>query len=192
MKPAEALLQRLPALAPLLDGADHLDVKTIDGAVSLRTFVAGMLSYEPAWIRALYAVRWFFVRLLGMKQEKLTPSLRMEPDVLPMTPGERVTLFSVALAEEERHWVAGITESHLTAYLGVVVEPRTEGRRFHVFTLVHYNRWTGPVYFNVIRPFHHLVVRRMMEAGVRAPEAAAAEPDAAPTAEPSPAARTPA
>jgi hypothetical protein len=34
-------------------------------------------------------------------------------------------------------------------------------KRFHVVTIVHYRRWTGPVYFNVIRPFHHLVVYQM-------------------------------
>ncbi|MEV4094105.1 DUF2867 domain-containing protein [Streptosporangium saharense] len=33
----------------------------------------------------------------------------------------------------------------------------------YVAVVVHYHRWTGPVYFTVIRPFHHLVAR----AGVR-------------------------
>ncbi|MCP4630164.1 MAG: DUF2867 domain-containing protein [bacterium] len=32
--------------------------------------------------------------------------------------------------------------------------------RFYVITVVHYKHWTGPVYFNLIRPFHHLVVSR--------------------------------
>jgi hypothetical protein len=38
-------------------------------------------------------------------------------------------------------------------------------RRFHVVTIVHYNNLAGPVYFNVIRPFHHLVVKQMARRG---------------------------
>ncbi|XXF76233.1 DUF2867 domain-containing protein [Myxococcaceae bacterium GXIMD 01537] len=40
-------------------------------------------------------------------------------------------------------------------------------RRFHVATIVRYRRWAGPVYFNVIRPFHHLVVRGMLRHAAR-------------------------
>ncbi|MGE6761631.1 DUF2867 domain-containing protein [Corallococcus interemptor] len=32
----------------------------------------------------------------------------------------------------------------------------------------HYRNWAGPVYFNVIRPFHHLVVARMARHGALA------------------------
>ena len=39
--------------------------------------------------------------------------------------------------------------------------------RFYIMTVVHYKHWTGPVYFNMIRPFHHLVVRRMALAGLK-------------------------
>ncbi|KAA3658281.1 MAG: DUF2867 domain-containing protein [Chloroflexi bacterium] len=35
----------------------------------MRLFIAGMMSYHPGWLIFLYAVRWGFVRLLGMKQE---------------------------------------------------------------------------------------------------------------------------
>jgi len=28
---------------------------------------------------------------------------------------------------------------------------------------VHYRSWAGPVYFNTIRPFHHIVVGSMMK-----------------------------
>ena len=62
--------------------------------------------------------------------------------------------------------MASATDTHLTAYLGVVAEPIPPDNRFHVITIVHYQRWTGPVYFNVIRPFHHLVVSKMVKAGV--------------------------
>ncbi len=162
----EALAAYVPALATVLDDADHVDIKVVEGAVSLPVFVAGMFSYYPGWLKNLYRIRWGFVRLLGMTQDGIPQMVRMQPEDVPMTPGEKAAFFTVTMAEAERYWVAAASESHLTAYLGVVVEPLVEGNRFYVVTIAQYHRWTGPVYFNVIRPFHHIVVRKMAEAGV--------------------------
>lgn len=164
----EALFTAVPTLPSLMEAANHVDIKIMDGDVSLRQFIAGMLTYSPAWLKFLYGVRWFFVRLLGMKQEGMLQGSKMRPETVSFVEGEPATFFSVKMAEEDHYWFAGITESHLTAHLGVIKEPG-QPNRFHVLTIVHYNRWTGPVYFNVIRPFHHLVVWQMMKAGVRGP-----------------------
>lgn len=162
-----ALFNEVPGLPALLANANHVDVKVVEGNVSLREFVAGMLSYYPGWIRFLYRVRGRFVRLLGMKQKGVPPQIRIRPEDVSMTPDAPAAFFRVKMAEEERYWVAGITESHLTAHLGVVMESLPAGNRFYVLTIVHYHRWTGPVYFNVVRPFHHLVVSKMARAGTR-------------------------
>ena len=160
--------EAVPGLPALLERANHVDVKTVESEASLREFLAGMFAYYPRWMKALYAVRWGFVRLLGMKQEGVPATVRLAPEDVPMTAGHKMAFFDVEMAAEEQYWFASAAEAHLTAYLGVVVEPlagQNGRRRFHVLTIVHYNKWTGPVYFNVIRPFHHLVVRQMMLAG---------------------------
>lgn len=158
----------VPTLPQLMETANHIDIKTIDGEVSLRQFIAGMLTYSPAWLKFLYGVRWFFVRLLGMKQEGIPQEPKIRPETISFVAGKPAQFFTVQMAKEEAYWFASAAESHLTAHLGVVVEPG-QPNRFHVLTIVHYNRWTGPVYFNVIRPFHHIVVRQMMKAGVKQP-----------------------
>lgn len=160
-------IHQIPEIRPLLEGADHIDVKIIEGEVTMREFITHMLEYQPAWVTFLYGVRWFLVRLLGMKQTGIPRPQKKRPQDLPMKTGQPAAFFKVALAQEEKFWFAEISEAHLTAKLGVVVEP-LEGRkcRFYVITVVHYNKWTGPVYFNVIRPFHHLVVGQMAKAGV--------------------------
>ena len=80
--------------------------------------------------------------------------------------GKRAAFFTVCMAEEGRYWFAYNSDKHLKGTLGVVVEPLADQhKRFHVVTIVHYHNWTGPVYFQVIRPFHHLVVTRMAQAG---------------------------
>jgi hypothetical protein len=151
-------------LRPFAKGADHVDVKTVESEATLREFLAGLMSYQPAWVTALYGVRAVFVRLLGMRQHGMPRPQHLGPENIPMTPGSAAAFFTVRHAEEEHVWVVAVADKHLEATLAVVVEPEPGGgprRRFHVVTLVHYRNWAGPVYFNVIRPFHHLVVGGM-------------------------------
>lgn len=161
--------QPLPeVLRPFARGADHVDVKTVESEASLRAFLAGLLSYQPAWVTALFGVRRVFVRMLGMRQPGIPRPQHPRPEEIPMTPGSAASFFTVRHVEEEHVWVVSAMDSHLDATLAVVMEPVSgTRRRFHVVTLVHYRHWTGPVYFNVIRPFHHLVVGGMARSAAR-------------------------
>jgi hypothetical protein len=162
-------LQTLPDLTSFFDGADYVDIKVIEGEKTLREFIAGLLSYYPWWIVWLYRIREVMVALLGLvKHEKPESLPSLTARDVSLTPGDTVTFFIVRKAVEAQYWVSETPEDkHLAAYFGVVVEKLSRQRsRFHVFTAVRYLHWTGPVYFNLIRPFHHLVVRRMMKHGV--------------------------
>jgi len=160
----------IPELKDILRNADHMDVKTVEGPVNLDGFIAAMLSFRPAWLMLFYRIRKVFVRLLGMRQED-------DPDILkplraqdvPFQSDEIASFFIVRYAERNRYWIAETPDDkHLSAFLGIFREKIDQGlNRFHVMTVVHYKHWTGPVYFNIIRPFHHLVVKQMALAGVR-------------------------
>lgn len=164
-------LRQIPAFATLMAEADVIDIKTTASDVTLRQFVAGLMSYQPAWVTFLYRIRAVLVRVLGMKQERLPQAQQWSPDDVAMTPGEPAYLFTVHAAEPDRYWIAEIKDRHLDAYLGVMVERHDERQRFFVVTIVHHNSWQGPIYYNVIRPFHHLVVGAMMRhAGKPHPE----------------------
>lgn len=159
----------IAALVSVASDSDHIDVKTYRGHGSLEAFVAGFMGYHPAWVKALYAVRWGFVRLLGMRQQRVPDmGAQRRPQDVPMQPGQKAAIFTVDAAEADRYWLVSATDTHLTAHLCIIAEPADDSgvRTFHVITLVHYRNWTGPVYFNVIRPFHHLVVGQMSRAGL--------------------------
>jgi hypothetical protein len=160
-------VETIPEVASLFKDADHIDVKAIESSVSLRQFIAGFFSYYPGWIEALYRVRSGLVRMLGMRRTTGVPKRHVFlPEDVPMTAGARFSFFTVQAAAEDRHWVAGASEAHLTAHLAIVAEPLDVQRtRFHAVTIVHYHNRIGPLYFNVIRPFHHLVVAAMIRAG---------------------------
>jgi hypothetical protein len=161
-----AYLTNVPVVQKLLQGADHFDEKVIEGDVTLREFIAGALSYYPWWIKGLYGIRVGFVRLLGMRQDSM-PLPSLTPENISFRAGDMVTFFKVAEGTSQQVWIASAADTHLTAYLVIAAEQSAQLNRFHVGTIVHYRRWTGPVYFNVIRPFHHIVVGSMMQAGIR-------------------------
>jgi len=158
----------LPEIQPLLANANYIDVKRVTGNVDLRTFIAGFLNYQPAWLMSLYAVRAVFVRFLGMRQKNMSFGGFLTSETVPMQVGKRAAFLTVRMAEEGHYWFADKSDKHLKATLGVVVEPLANQQKcFHVVTIVHYHNWAGPVYFQVIKPFHHLVVTRMMQAGIK-------------------------
>ena len=162
-------LAEIPEIARLVEGSDYVDRKCVEGNTSLRQFIASMLSYYPWWVVLLYRIRVVLVKILGLVEHEapeVLPDLQAEE--VSFVAGDTVTFFTVYLAKVEQFWIGETPEDkHLKAYFGVVVEPLAQNlRRFHVTTIVHYKHWTGPLYFNLIRPFHHLVVRQMMRAGL--------------------------
>ncbi len=168
MTVSDKLIAAYPTLTPYFRRSDVIDIKQVEGCISFRQFIADFANYQPQWVTALYGVRWLFVRLLGMRQEGLPTPPQMTAETVPMLPGEPAAFFTVVSAEEDRCWLVKVDDTHLSAYLGIAREELTGGRsRFYIITLVDYHRWTGPVYFNVIRPFHHLVVGAMIGAGMK-------------------------
>ena len=156
-------------LEPFLRDADHVDVKWVEGRVSLREFIASMFSYFPWWLRFLYRVREIFVYVLGLvKHEQPAVLPEFGPEDVSFELGESVFLFIIRSALEDVYWISETPEDrHLRAFLCIIADTvKDDLKRFYVVTIVHYKHWTGPVYFNIIRPFHHLVVSRMARAGV--------------------------
>lgn len=159
---------KIKRLRPYLNGSDYLDIKVVQGRTDLRKFLAAMLSYYPWWVVILYRLRSLLVDVLGLVRHEAPEELpKLRAEDISFTAGENVTFFIVRSAQEETYWFSETPEDkHLCAYFGVIVEPLKNGfKRFYVVTIVHYKHWTGPVYFNLIRPFHHLVVSRMARAG---------------------------
>ncbi len=160
----------IPAIAPLLENADHADVKTVTGPADLtmRAFMARAFSYKPAWLTALYGIRQGFARLLRIPPGETPAKMHFTPDDVPLVPGEEFLFFVTQDAEEEHYWIGGAEDKHLDAWIVVVVESvDAHTRCFHLLTVVRYNTWSGPVYFNVIRPFHHLIVHLFAREGVK-------------------------
>jgi hypothetical protein len=157
-----------PELESLLAGADHVDVKTVESDLSLREFIAVAIGYRPAWLRGLFAARAVFARLLRLDKPSATFGPPLRPQDISFVPGDEISFFTVRDGAEDRFIIFEAVDTHLVAYLAFLVSPGDHAaNRFQAVTVVKYLRWTGPVYFNVVRPFHHLVVHRIIDAAAR-------------------------
>ena len=168
-KQALARVAAVAGMAARLAQADHVDVVVIRGDATLRQFVATFLGRRPVWLRLLYRLRAGLALALGLAHPKTDRATCLTAAAVPMEPGAGLGFFTVAAAVENRHWVAVAEDKHLQAYIAILAEPQPGGgNRFAVATVVVYRNWAGPVYFNCIRPFHHLIVDRMarLAAGV--------------------------
>jgi hypothetical protein len=152
-------------LAPFLDGADYVEFKEIESENSLREFVAGVFSWSPGWVKFLFGVCYLLARALRLETARVP---RRRSADIGFEPGDAVGLFTVRSGDPERYLVVGADDSHLTGYLTVEVVPNAR-RRFRVGTIVHFHNRVGPAYFALIKPFHHLVIRGMLEAGAARP-----------------------
>ncbi len=156
------ILAQYPALAAVAQSADDFHDVVFESRGTMREFLAASLSYMPGWMRFLYRVRAGFVRLLGVRQEGIPEKEHLEPQDVPFEPGGQAAIFTVLAAEEESYWLASAQDAMIIGYVGVVREPLENGMsRFHLLSGARYRRWTGRLYYNVILPFHHMVIRCM-------------------------------
>lgn len=158
------LLESTPELADLTAGSDYVDVKRVRSAATLPEFVAAAMSWRPMWLNGLFRVRAVLAGMLRLRDTHVVLSGPLRPEEVSFVPGARIAFFTVSAAVEDRHIVLKASDDHLTAWLAIV----KAGDRFEVATIVNYHRWTGPVYFAVVRPFHHLIVTAMADAGAAA------------------------
>jgi hypothetical protein len=153
----------LPELDGLLPIVDVVDVKTARGAVSLREFTAGALGHGPLWIKALFGVRILLAWALRL-ETAVPDSFRLRPDTVSFTPGDPASFFSVVRGEEDHYLLLKVSDNHLVAWLAIITD-NGQPAEFKVVTLVKYLRPVGRFYYNLIRPFHHLVLLSMCRAG---------------------------
>lgn len=164
-------------LGEALSTADEFDVKTTVGKADLREFTAGALSWSPLWMKALFAVRYVFAKALRLDTATVPINARPTPSGMDFTPGSKIGFFTVTRAEEDRYLLLEVVDNHLTGYLAMTIEPLTpgntgnEGNKLSLITMVKFHRKAGKGYYQVIKPFHHLIVTGMLHAGAKATKA---------------------
>jgi len=144
-----------------IGSADCMDLKQVQGTVSFRPFVAGLLSYSPFWVQFLYTVRRWTLQVMGFDVDLKEATKKLTGETLAISPGESATFFEVLESDGKTYWIAKAPESNLGAVLGVIAEPvpnKPGVSQFHVLTTVRYHNNIGRLEYNMVRPFHHLIL----------------------------------
>ena len=124
----------------------------------------------PKWMIFLFKIREILVRILNLRRHDFGESLpTLSPDEVSFNLGDKGGFFIVRGGKEDHYWISEAPDdNHLKAYIAIVSENLDDNwKKFYLITIVNYLHWTGPVYFNLIRPFHHVVVSKMAKAGVK-------------------------
>ena len=158
MSKSAAIVSSIPQLEKICADADHVYGVDFDSRREMEDFLIRLMSYKPGWLTFLYKVRGVLARIMGLKHDEFIDH-GLEVSDYDFTRGGKVDFFDSVDFEADRFWIGAAEDKHLIGYIGVVSEPASAGlHHYHVFTIVHYKHWTGPLYFNLIRPFSHLVV----------------------------------
>ena len=140
-------------LLPKIDFDDTFSttnhVNTIEEITNL------VFNTTPVWVNYLFTLRNKIVGLFGLKTE--VPDGYSEEFKV----GGFVKFFEIySISESEI--ILGANDSHLN-FRAIVINDKSDLYNIKVVTLVEYNNLMGKIYMSIIKPFHRLVVKKMVE-----------------------------
>jgi hypothetical protein len=155
--PAESVI------AGWYENASLLDSYSIDLSLSkqhsMRELANRTVGDPPGWVKALLAMRDAMVTPFGVKTSGDVRASRAN--------NERVDFFPVQW-ESKDEIVLGEDDRHLDFRLSLLRRNSPTGTQLIATTVVHSHNAFGLTYLNVIRPFHHLVIRTTLARFARA------------------------
>ncbi len=114
---------------------------------------------ELWWMVALFRLRNFLVRFVGLKGEE-----GIEVGAFEKAIREGGTYGFTSVPVKSHHeTVMMLTDKHLDAWLSVYVAEEGAQKRVYLITVVKFKQRLGRVYFFFIRPFHALIVKSLLK-----------------------------
>jgi len=118
----------------------------------------------PKWIVALMSLRNKIVKHLDLKTSDTPGDHEAILRAFDGKVGSSIGLFRV-FAKSENEIVFGQNDSHLNFRASLLLEDVGEKlTSLHFTTTVEYVNWTGRLYFLIVKPFHKVIVKRMLQA----------------------------
>lgn len=144
-------------LLPKIDFADTFSttnhIETIEEITNL------VFNTSPRWINSLFVLRNKIAGLFGIKTE--IPDDFNEKFKI----GGYVKFFKIfSISDDEV--ILGADDSHLN-FRALVKNDKSDSNNIKVITLVEYNNLKGKIYMGIIKPFHRLIVKRMVKNAYR-------------------------
>jgi hypothetical protein len=122
----------------------------------------------PVWVRLLFWLRDILVKPLGLKGSDRTDHSTFKKNFTRMVKTSGSYKMINILAKSDNETVIQLTDKHLTAELSCCAENITdEYMKIKIITLVHYHNVSGKIYFNIIKPFHIIILKTVLKRSVK-------------------------
>lgn len=152
------------AVHPLVHDAtyhDAFEAALPDASMTAVDAYCAITAATPGWINALMDLRNGAVRRLGLKDVGRLGRFSGGAHRRPVRPGDRLDIFRV-LSVSDDDLVIGETDRHLDVRVGLHRFTRRHRPMIALSTVVHVHNGLGTAYMAGVRPFHRLIVRRLL------------------------------
>lgn len=119
----------------------------------------------PKWVDELFVLRNKLVGLFGLKISSKISDRQKLLDNFKCEEGEQMGLFKIYNKTNEEV-ILGEDDKHLNFRVSLFIEQQANdktNKKLIVSTTVIFNNWFGRLYFLLVRPFHKLIVPRMLK-----------------------------
>jgi hypothetical protein len=122
-------------------------------------------SSGPKWVEKLFALRNKIARLFGLKTSGSNTDKQKQLNNFKCEPGEQLGLFKV-FNKTNNEVVLGEDDKHLNFRVSLLLDKiinDIDKKTLTITTTVKFNNWFGRLYFLPVRPFHKLIVPKMLQ-----------------------------
>jgi hypothetical protein len=151
-----------------VDFSDAYEAKLSRPKLDAQAAYAAIFGQQPRWVKILLSLRGVFANIAGLKHPKITDVGEIEASRSrrPYVIGDRVGLFPVQ-AISANELTLGLDDKHLNFRLSVFRSSESNTEKVTISTVVELNNSLGRAYLFVIKPFHRLIVRSIIERALK-------------------------
>ena len=145
----------------------------MENQVSSKDIGKAFFTSAPKWTARLFELRNRIVSIFGLKTSEKTNNREELLHNFNCEPGEKMGLFSV-YHRTENEVILGEDDKHLNFRISLYKEDvgiSSDRKKLTISTIVKFNNRFGKLYFLPVKPFHKLIVPRMLQGIIRQIEA---------------------
>lgn len=111
----------------------------------------------PNWIRSLLKFRDYLAVKMNLRATTNTTNFKEHYEI-----GSKAVVFKV-IDRNTNEIVMEEKDSHLDFRTSILIKPEIDIQNIYFISLVKYNNLTGKLYFFAIKPFHKMIVKRLLQ-----------------------------
>jgi hypothetical protein len=131
--------------------------------ISSTDIAKAFFSSAPKWSEKLFDLRNKIVSVFGLKTPDKHINREEQLKNFTCQVGSSLGLFNI-YAKTENEVILGEDDKHLNFRISLLKEDnQLENKKLTITTVVEFNNWFGKLYFLPVKPFHKLIVPKMLK-----------------------------